>query len=103
MRTTNIKMGTNESALSSVPRCRIRPISSDQRASKGISVSIVAGFCSSLRGERTKYDLATVQYTDELIPRSFIVVDLHEFYDITPGEQIRFGRKARRAYLARRT
>ena len=36
---------------------------------------------SSKVGRRTEYDLAAVQYADELITWCFVVIDFQEFYE----------------------
>lgn len=57
-------MGKNESAPSSFFICLIRP----ESRSTTLFVSSAFGL--------TEYDLAAVQYTDKLVPRRLVMVDL---------------------------
>ena len=60
----------NESAPSSLCKCRIRP-------------EEVGSVDAVQQGEmgRTKDDLAAVQYADKLVPGRFIVIDLQQLYE----------------------
>jgi hypothetical protein len=63
--TTKMRIGKKESALSSECRCRISPECTTSACQPG-----------HVAEKQTKDDLAAVEYTDELVSRGFVIVDL---------------------------
>ena len=81
--TTKIKIGKKASAPSSLWRCLNRPKErADGKPGRGRNDSQPdhdRSWKTQKEVFRTEYDLATVEYTDELIPRGFVMVDLQQF------------------------
>lgn len=60
------------SALSSEFRCRIRPVDVFSRYMRDVVRD---------RKEQTENDFAAIQDADQLVPRSFIVINFYQFYE----------------------